>query len=278
MQNDPAETIYSADPALRSPFRFLAQAAEDLHGAPPVAWRLLRRNLQVNYRHSFLGYLWLLLPMVATTMLCLYLQSHRIVAVGDTGVPYPLYVLTGIAFWQLFVEALNAPLQRLKAEQLLITRSRVPHEALLLAGALEALLNCMVRILVVLPLLVVFKAFGGAAVLLLPVALIALLLLGTGLGLLLAPFGLLYDDVGRAMTLITTFWFFVTPVIYYPAPRGIISALNPVTPLLDTARAFLIGGGIDHYFAAAALIAVVVTLLAWVMLRLARPHLIARLG
>ncbi|MEO8619697.1 MAG: hypothetical protein ABI625_01455 [bacterium] len=277
MQDEPAEIIYSADPELRHPRRFLARVAEDLRATPRVAWRVFRRNMQVSYRRSLLGYFWLLLPMTAATLLCLYLQSHRIIAVGDTGVPYPLYVLTGMAFWQLFAEALNGPLQRLKAEQLLITRSRVPHEALLLAGALEPLLNCMVRILVLLPLLVAYHAFGGAIVLLLPIALVALLLLGTGLGLLIAPLGLLYDDVGRATTLVLSFWFFVTPVLY-PAPGGIISVLNPVTPLLDSARACLIGGSIDRGFVASALFALVVTLSGWVMLRLARPHVIARLG
>jgi lipopolysaccharide transport system permease protein len=272
-----AETIYTADPELQHPLRFLAAAGVDLRGAFPVAWHLFRRNLRVTYRRSFLGYLWLFLPMATTALLCLYLQSRRIVTVGETGMPYALFVLTGMTFWQFFVEALNAPAQRLKVERQLITRSRVPHEALMMAGALEAVLNVLVRLVVVVPLLLINHVLDGTSLYLLPATLAALLLLGTGGGLLIAPLGLLYDDVGRATAMITGFWFFLSPILY-PIPPGGIATLNPVTPLIDAARASLTGGTVGPAFFIVTLIAIALTVFGWLLYRLAQPHVIARLG
>jgi hypothetical protein len=66
-----------------------------------------------------------------------------------------------------------------------------------------------------------------------------LMILGTGLGLLLAPFGLLYKDVGRTIALISPLWMLLTPVIY-PLPSGAAGTLmawvNPPAATIHIAR------------------------------------------
>jgi lipopolysaccharide transport system permease protein len=272
-----AETIYSAAAELQHPLRFARAAADDLRLSLEPAWQLFRSNLQVRYRRAWLGYLWLLLPSIGTTAVWVYVQSRRLIAVAPTEVPYPVHVLAGMIFWHVFIDALNAPLQQLSAGRQLITRSRLPHEALLVAGILEVLLNCAVRLLILAAALIAFRIPVGPTVLLVPFGIAALLLFGLALGLLLAPLGLLYDDVGRAITLGTGFWFFLTPVLY-PTPRAGLLRLNPVTPLLDTTRAWLTTGHASSGFAGVTLFAGAILLLGWLLHRIARPHVVARLG
>lgn len=273
-----AHLIYSAQPELRHPLRLLREAAHDLRRSLVPAWQLFRCNLQARYRRSWLGYLWLLLPTVGTTLVWVYVQSKKIVDVGPTGVSYPLYVLTGIILWQVFVDALNAPLQQLAASKPLLTRSRVPHEALILAGAFEVVLNCAVRLVVLAPLLIAARTPVGSSLLLVPYGLTALLIFGLAIGLLLAPVGMLYDDVSRALLLVTGFLFFLTPIVY-PTPSSGILLLNPVTPLLDTTRAWLLGGeALADGFSIVMAVALAMLFLAWMFERLARPHMVARLG
>ena len=272
------ETVYTADPELRNPARFLASAKEDLRHTAAVAWHLFRRNVQVRYRRTWLGYVWLLLPIIATTLVWVYIHSRRIIAISPPEIPYPVHVLAGMALWQTFVDALNAPLQQLAAGRQLVTRSRVPLEALVLAGVFEALSNCAVRLLVLAAMLFAYDVRVGWDVLFAPLGIAALMLLGLALGVFLAPLGLLYDDVGRAVAMVTGLWFFLTPVIYRTPEEGLLR-LNPVTPLLDTTRAWLTSSppaadGFVLVTAAAAALLVV----AWALLRLARPHVVERLG
>lgn len=269
--------VYSSASELCDPTRFVRDAAADLRRSFVPAWHLFRSNLRVRYRRSWLGYLWLLLPSIATTMVWVYVQSRRIVDVAPTHVPYPLYVLAGIILWQVFVDAFNAPLQQLTGARQLITRSRVPHEALILAGTYEVLLNCAVRLLVLIPLLAVWRAPVGAGALLVPIGVGALLLFGLALGLFAAPFGMLYDDVGRAMTLLTGLLFFLTPVIYSTPPAGIVR-LNPITPLLDTTRAWLTSGQVRTGFLTVSSVALIGVVIGLLFERLTRPHIVARLG
>lgn len=271
------ETLYSARSPLRHPVRFIADAVSDLRRSPGIAWRLFRRNMQARYRRAWLGYLWLLLPSIGSTLVWGYVKSRQIVGIGSTDVPYPVYVFSGTVLWQVFVESFNAPLQQLTAGRQLITRSRVPHEALILAGVLEVVLNAAVRLLLLLPLMVAFSVPIGPQVLLVPFGLSALVLLGLALGILVAPVGMLYDDVSRGIALVAGFWFFLTPVVYPASSLGVLR-LNPVTPLLDTTRNWLTcGHGVGSFGLVTGLSTI--TLVAALLLeRLARPHVVARLG
>lgn len=272
------ETVYSAESDLRHPSRFLESAKGDLRHTAAVAWQLFRRNVQVRYRRAWLGYAWLLLPTIATTLVWVYIQSRRIIVIAPTEIPYPVHVLIGMALWQTFVEALNAPLQQLAAGRQLVTRSLVPQEGLILAGVLEVLLNCAARMIVVVAVLIAYDVRIGPAVLLAPLGIAALVLLGLAFGVFLAPVGLLYDDVGRAVAMITGIWFFLTPVVYR-APQDGILRFNPVTPLLETTRGWLTSSGsVADGFVLVCVAAAALLLAGWFLLRLARPHVVERLG
>ena len=277
------EVVHSADSQLRSPRRFASDLRADLRVAPEVAWRLFLHGLRAGYRRSRLGYLWLLLPPSATAAMWVYLNRARVLDVGPTEVPYPVYVLAGTLLWQVFVEALHSPLQQLSAARNILTKSRTPHEALMLAGVFEVAFNFCVRAAVIVPALVWFgTAWSFSALLLAPVGAASLLLLGYSLGLLLTPLGLLYQDVSRGLNLFAGFWFFLTPVIYQSPERGpaaLLSTLNPVAPLLLTTRRWLTLGAVApaRGFLPVIVLSVLLLALALVCYRLAKPHLVARL-
>lgn len=276
------EVVYSADSQLRAPRRFAAATWSDLRASPPLAWRLFLHSLRTNYRQSLLGYFWLLLPPLATTATWVYLNGAKVIDVGPTEVPYAAYVLTGTLLWQVFADALHSPLQQLSASRNILTKSRAPHEAFLLAGLAGVLFNFAVRLAVAAPVLLWLGVPLRASALLAPAGVAALLLLGFSIGLLLTPTGLLYQDVSRGLTLLVGFWFFLTPVIYPATESWAASApamLNPVTPLLVTTRGWLTRGAAAP--APTFLPVVGLSLLclgaAWLCYRLARPHLVARL-
>jgi lipopolysaccharide transport system permease protein len=272
-----SETVYSSHAELQHPSRFFADAWRDLRHSPSVAWQLFRSNVQARHRRAWLGYLWLLLPTLGTALVWMYVHSRQIVAIRATGVPYAVYALSGIIFWQVFSESLLSPLQQLTTNRQLVTRSRVPHEALILAGVLETLLHCAVRLLILAAVMVAYGVTIGPQVALVPLGVIALLMIGLALGMLAAPIGLLYDDVSRGLTMIAGFWFFLTPVVY-PTPSHGLLRFNPVSPLLETTRQWLTSSAPVGRFAAIAGVTLVVLIAAWLLHRLARPHVVERLG
>jgi lipopolysaccharide transport system permease protein len=272
------EIVYTADPELRHPSRFFASAKEDLRHTASVAWQLFRRNVQVRYRRSWFGLAWLVLPTIATTLVWAYINARRVIVISPTEIPYPVHVLAGMTLWQTFVDAFNAPLQQLTAGRQLVTRSRVPLEALIFAGVLDVLLQCAARLAVLAAVLFAYDVRIGTAVLFVPLGIAALTVLGLSLGVFAAPLGLLYDDVSRAVAVVTGVWFFLTPIVYRAPLHGVLR-FNPVTPLLDTTRAWLTSSTTaTNGFVLVTTVATALLIVAWALLRLARPHVVERLG
>ena len=121
------------------------------------------------------------------------------------------------------------------------------------------------------------------SVLLAPVGILALIALGLMFGLLLAPLGMLYHDLEKALPLITTVWLLLTPVVYPPLtnwPASLLSSLNPVSPLLVTTREMLTQGSFSQVtgFMVVSSTTCILLFLVWVLYRLALPHLIERMG
>ena len=273
-----ADTVYSSAPLLRTPRRLAAAVRADLRVVPSTAWRLFIHGLEARHRQSRLGYLWLLLPALASTLTWVYLSHKRVLHVRETAVPYALYVLAGTLLWQLFVDALNAPLQRLSGARSVLTKARVPHESWIVAGALDAGFSFVIRLGLLAVAMVLAGTSGGWDLLLAPLGVLTLMVLGLAIGLLLTPLGLLYPDVERGLAIVIALSFFLTPVIY-PPPHTFLIRLNPVTPVLVTTRSWLVGGGggapgeLALVFAASLLVLGA----AWLIYRLAQPHLIVHL-
>lgn len=282
MSDSLPEVVYSSESQLRQPRQFVRQMLTDLLAARELAWRLLVRNIQGQYRQPLLGYFWILLPALATTLLWIFLNQSQILDVGETDIPYPVYVLVGTLLWQGFIDALNSPLQQILASEGLLTKINFPKEAIIMAGLGEVLFNSVIRLLLLLIVFIWFQTAVPATILLAPIGILALLALGATLGLLLVPGGMLYPDIQRGVNIITPLWFFMTPVVYSPPttwPAVLIAKLNPVSPLLVTTRELLTTGTLSQtgYFLLIVCLMPVLFIASWVLYRLAMPHLIVRM-
>ena len=241
------------------------------------------RNISAQYRQSILGYAWAFLPPLLSMAIWVLLNSQKIINIEDPGMPYPLFVLTGTVLWQTFVDAINSPLKLVTESKAMLAKINFPREALILAGLLEVLFNFFIRILLLVAIFVWYQTPVMGTVALGFLGVLSLIILGLMVGVLLTPLGVLYNDVGRSITIFTQCWFFLTPVIY-PMPKDGVVALivlyNPVTPVLVSAREWLIFGSTSQLmgFWVVSCVSVVFLLLGWVLYRIAMPHLIARIS
>jgi lipopolysaccharide transport system permease protein len=275
--------VYRPESPIRHPLQLFQDMGRDLLASRELAWRLLVRDISAQYRQSLLGIFWAFIPPVITAAGFTLAKSNGIVNIGNTELPYAAYVMFSMSLWQTFVEALNGPIQAVTAAKSMLARINFPREALIVAKLGEVFFNFGIKLILIVGLFIWFKIPVTLSLILAPVALIHLILLGTFIGLLLAPMGALYQDVTKGLTLITGFWLFLTPVVY-PVPSngvfGNIVKLNPVTPLLVTTRELATTGVISdpQGFWIASLIAILGLLLTWIIYRLAMPFVVERIS
>lgn len=280
---EPEVIVYTPASSLRQPLKLVGDMFLDLWRGRELAWRLAVRDISAQYRQAALGLLWAFILPLANTLTWMFLNGSGIVNVGATELPYPVYVFTGTLLWAVFMDALNAPLQQTTAARPMLAKIKFPREALIVSGIYQTLFNAGIKIVLLLAALVLFGIYPGWSLLLFPLAILSLVFTGTAVGLLLTPVGLLYTDVAKSLPLLVQFVMYLTPVVF-PMPESgwaaAIFKLNPVTPLILTARDWLTG------FPAAWLTeflwvnAAVILLLAlvWIVYRLAMPILIERMS
>ncbi len=285
MSNQLSKVVYTPESALRRPRQLLSAMVHDLFASRELAWRLFVRNISAQYRQSVLGYFWAFLPPIATTLTFVFLNAQNIISPSNenSGLPYPVYVMLGTLLWEGFVDALNSPLKLITSSRSMLAKVNFPREALILAGLGEVLFNFTIRIVL---FIIVFIWFGiplPSTALLAPFGVFSLIALGLMFGILLSPLGVLYQDVQRGITILTSLWFFLTPVVYDPPstwPASLLVTLNPVSPLLVTTREMLTTGSftqLEGFWIVSAAI-VILLLLGWVLYRVAIPHLVERIG
>ncbi|HEY9299506.1 MAG TPA: ABC transporter permease, partial [Phormidium sp.] len=211
------KAVYTPKSKLRNPLQLFQQMGRDLLASRELAWRLMVRDISAQYRQSFLGFTWAFLPPIVMALAFTLASDANVINVGKTDIPYPAYVMFSTALWQTFVEALNGPVQAVTLAKPMLARVNFPREAIILAKLGEVFFNFGIKLLLIIALFIWFRVPVNPAVILAPVALIHLILLGTFIGLLLAPLGMLYQDISKGLTMITGFWLFLTPVVY-PVP------------------------------------------------------------
>ena len=275
--------VYTPESSLSHPRIMLRDMVRDLLLSRDMAWRLTVRDIVAGYRQAFLGILWVFFMPLANTVTWIFLSYAGIVSVGKTALPYPVYVFTGTMLWAIFIESVNAPLGRTGAHLGMLVKLNFPREALVLSGIYHVLFNGGIKIALLLGALILLGLNPGWNILLFPLGVLSLILVGTSIGLLITPVGMLYSDVGRALPLVMQFLMYVSPVVF-PMPEGGWAAtlfkLNPVTPLILTARDWLTGYSPEYlgYFLAVNAFAFTLLLVVWVAYRLAMPIIIERMS
>jgi len=179
--------VYSPEPLLGHPAKLVGTIACDIWAGRELAWRLFVRDLSAQYRQSFLGYFWAILPPLTGSLTFIFLNSSGIVSIKGTGISYAAFAMMGTLLWQIFVDAINCPIAALGSARAMLTKINFPREAILVAGIYMLAFNFLIRLLLVFAVMIVWKIPVDAGLFFFPVASVSLFLTGFSIGLLLAP-------------------------------------------------------------------------------------------
>lgn len=202
------------------------------------------RDLKVRYKQTFIGILWAVFqPFV--TMVVFSVFFGRLLGVPSDGIPYPIFVYTGLLFWQFFSESLSETSNVLIINQAIITKVYFPRLILPLSSVATKFVDFAIASSILIGMMFYYgyvPHLSGSLVL--PLLLLISFMASVGLGLFLSSINVKYRDVRYILPFFIQLLLFLTPVIY---PAGIagkyswILALNPMMGVIQSARAALLG-------------------------------------
>ena len=195
---------------------------------------LVRKELKVKYKGSFLGFAWSL----ARPMLMLLIYYIAIGKFLRSPVPdFVVYLFSGLVAWTFFSDVVNGATAAITGNAGLIKKVYFPREILPLSVVGAALVQLLLMLLVLFSVVLLSGRHVGLVHLLyLPYALVPLLLFSTGVALLMSAANVYLRDTQHLVEVGLLFWFYMTPVLY---------AYGTVQDKLEKA-----GGWVDQLFIA----------------------------
>jgi lipopolysaccharide transport system permease protein len=208
--------------------------------------QLVKIDITSAYRRSFIGLTWMVITPILSVVAWVLLRGAGILNPGDTGIPYPAYVLLSTSIWSFFLGAYQSTSQVLIAGSRLMVTVQFPHEVLVAKRIMVHLINFVIPFAVNLVVLMIYGVSFSWHLLIFPLSLLPLLLLGVSLGLIVALLRVVAFDFANLFDKAIQFLMFVTPIIYAPkveiAGLATIIQYNPLTYLIGFSRDLLTKG------------------------------------
>jgi lipopolysaccharide transport system permease protein len=277
IKSSPVEVEYSPGRIRRNGLNGWSLMAKEIADNRRLIWLLIRRDISVRYRQSILGYVWAVIPQLATVSVFAFLHASRVLPIGGTRIAYVAYALWGISVWQLFAGCLANCTTSLVSSGSLVTKVNFPREALVIAALGQPVFDFSVRLLPVVAVFIWYGVTPSWGIVFIPLVLLPVMLLALGLGFVLSIANLVIRDTGNALGTVLTIGMFLTPVLY-PAPVRwpffLINLLNPLSPLLTASQDLIAEGFLTRpeMFSAACLLSLAFALGGWRAFRVTIPR------
>ena len=213
-----------------------------------LIYTLSEHRIRVRYKQSMLGVTWAIVQPVA--LMAIYTMIFSFVAhVQTNGIPYPIFVFTGLVPWTFFSTALTAGASALVSHSNLITKVYFPREILPLTYVIAGLFDFLIASSLLAALMVISRVPVNANILYAVPVIVIMTMFVTATVLILSATQVKFRDVGLAMPFLLQIWMFATPIVYpmsavtrLPRPLGWLYRMNPMVGVIESFRRTVLQG------------------------------------
>ncbi|MDQ6799193.1 MAG: ABC transporter permease [Actinomycetota bacterium] len=218
-------------------------SARELIQARELTLNLVRRDLKVRHRQTFLGMLWSLATPLLTV--ALYYFVFRVVMGASPAtdvarpdghiVPFAVYFFAGLTLWNFFNTSVSGATTSITGSTYLINKVYFPRAILPLSTVLASLVTLSFEFAALMVVTIVAVGLPSAQLLWVPVIVAVIGILAYGLALLLSAVTVFLRDVAHFIGILMQVWFWATPIIYslsFVQKRPgvvLLLKLNPIT-------------------------------------------------
>ncbi len=205
--------------------------------------QLVKTDFKLRYQGSVLGYVWSLLKPLFLFLIT-YVVFVKILRVNFGVDNSGAYLLLGIVLYSFFAELTGGSIGAVVGKGDLLRKLNFPRYVVVLASCLSALINLILSLIIV----AVFLVVGGLEirldVILVPLLLLQLFILGTGLAFFLSALFVKLRDVGHIWDVILQALFYASPILFPLALAPLwlqkILILSPLAQTIQDLRYLLV--------------------------------------
>jgi lipopolysaccharide transport system permease protein len=212
---------------------------------------MTKREVIGRYKGSVMGLTWsffnpILMLVIYTFVFSVVFKSRWGSAGSNSKAEFALILFVGMIVFGLFSEAINRAPGLMLVNSNYVKKVVFPLEILPVINFCAALFHSLVGFGVLILGFLLINGFINWTIIFLPIVLFPLMLLIMGISWFIASIGVFVRDVGQTVNILTTLLMFLSPVFYpitaVPSEFQIWIMLNPLSFIIEQARAVLIFG------------------------------------
>lgn len=204
---------------------------------------LIKKGIRLKYRRSYLGILWSLLePLLTMIVLTIVFGT----LMGEKSKSFPVYILSGRLLYGFFSQSTTAALKSIRANSSIIKKVYVPKLLYPISSILFNYIIFLISLVVLAAVSIVLGVFPTIYLVQAIPALLVLLLLSMGCGLILSTVGVFFRDMEYLWT-VALMLIMYTCAIFYRAEKlldskwSFVLKFNPLYCVIDNFRSALFG-------------------------------------
>ncbi|HAU0874283.1 TPA: ABC transporter permease [Legionella pneumophila] len=210
-----------------------------------LLWIFCKRDLKGRYSQTILGLGWVILTPLITVGVFVIVFGIMIKVPTD-GLPTVMFYLVAVIPWYSFLNVLNPSIQMIEGNASLITKVYFPRALIGGAYAMGAAVDfLMAYVFLITPFAIYYGLWSIKLLIIMPFLLVSTLMIGLGIGLVLAPINAKYRDIKHFMPLALQLFYYSTPAIYPVSAVPVWAkpwyAVNPLSLVITSYREVLMG-------------------------------------
>jgi lipopolysaccharide transport system permease protein len=211
------------------------------------AWR----DIKIKYKQTLLGFLWAVLQPL-TMMIIFTFFFGRALHVPSEGIPYPIFVLSGLLLWTAFSTGLTNSANSMISNSAIVKKIYFPRLILPVSSVIVAFFDLIMAFIVFIAIVIFYRQpVLLSALWIWPSAVLVCLIATLGPGSWLAALNVKYRDFRYIIPFLVQVLFFFTPIIYpstmLPASSlRYVAAISPMYAAIELFRYPLTGIHVDN--------------------------------
>jgi lipopolysaccharide transport system permease protein len=217
---------------LRALWKIISNFLRKIYIQRSLIRNFVARDLKSRYVGSFMGLFWSVIHpvvlMASYTFVFQYIFKQRLHADTTGTTNFALFLFCGILPWLFFQDTLQRSSNIIIENANLVTKTLFPSEILPLVVLLSGFVNHLIGFAILLGMILFTLGTVSVFILMIPVYILLLMLFALGISWFVASLNVFIRDASQILTVILTFWFWITPIFYSMDlfPRSLLFLVN----------------------------------------------------
>lgn len=206
------------------------------------------REVKVVYAQTILGLCWAILQPVVQIII-FSIVFGKVANVSTDGIPYMLFSTVGIIPWNYMSQAMTQASESLIQNQYMLSKVYFPRVIFPITPILARLLDFFISLCILIAVIFYYQIPPTWNMLWLPLFIVMMISIPTGIGLWLSAMSVRFRDVKHAVPFVVRMLIYTAPIVYsassIPESYKLVYSINPIVGMIEGFRSCIIGTKMD---------------------------------